>query len=301
MNEAAIRTRFDGAWNEVREFWDRLERGEASRDQDPQPRLAGQFFEYFLANHETELGRRALSTACTMWGNTASADAIDRALTRLDVRADYWEPVLHAVTNAYHRSGRTEAVIPLLQRYETILTRARSRSSLFLLLGRHHLRIGAAGVAHSYFERIVGLDARPSDVQEAEGGLYEIDTLATGNQAPRFEARTIDSELVRLVNLEGRVVCLDFCETTCGPCWREFSTLRTVNASFPVSDCQLVGISSDQDEAKLRSVIASEQLAWPQIREEVGWDGRRRNAEASRAGAFGFRAHRVRAAVDRFR
>jgi peroxiredoxin len=271
MDDTALEARLKTAWAEVSDFWARLQRGEAARAEDPQPRLAAELFAYFLNNRDTPAGRKALRTAFTMWGNTPSSDAVAGALTHLDTGADYWGTVLHGVSNAYARTGRADEIEPLLQHYEKMLTHPQSKNSLFLLLGGRYLRQGDATRATRYYEAIIALGVSRHAVQEAEGALYEITSLAIGQPAPVFEAVTIDGETVRLAELPGRVVCLEFWATDCGPCWTELPALRALHADCPRSDLQLIGISSDRDESELRSVMAREQLTWPQIREEVGW------------------------------
>jgi peroxiredoxin len=261
-------------WNQVDEFWRQLQRGETDRAADPQPQLAAEFFELFLEHRDTVIGRKALSTAFTMWGNTRSADAAQQALDSLDLEADYWGPVLHGVINACARSGRRDEILGILHRYESRLTHPRSKSSLLLNLGGRYLYADQPDKARAFYEEVRRLAVDPTSLREAEGALYEIGSLQVGMPAPQFEARTISGDTLRLSDLNGSVVCLDFWETECGPCWAEFPTLRMLYAEFPRPSFHLIGISSDRDAGALRDVINRERLAWPQVREEVQWQDR---------------------------
>jgi peroxiredoxin len=270
MESADIDVVVRNAWREVRQFWNDMQAGRSTREDDPQPRLASLLFRRFEEEADANAKRKAVTAAFMMWGNTGHAGAADEAIATLDVSADYWGHVLHGISNAYARSGRRSEIVPLLHRFEQLLTHPKSRAAVLLDLGRYYLRTQPDAAAPFYAE-VVRLAPDRQSILQAEGALYELQSLCEGHPAPDFTATTVDGETISLAGFRGSVVCLDFWESGCGPCWAEFPVLRSLHAEYPPPLLQLIGISSDQEVSAMSGVVQKEGMVWPQIREEVRW------------------------------
>ena len=66
-----------------------------------------------------------------------------------------------------------------------------------------------------------------------------------GKSAPEFELRTVDGKLVRLTELRGKVVVLDFWATWCLACVEELPILEQLQAEKAMSDVALFGVTEE--------------------------------------------------------
>lgn len=94
---------------------------------------------------------------------------------------------------------------------------------------------------------------------EREGGPARApDTRGlTGMAAPDGVVRTLDGDTLRLSDLRGRVVVVDFWATWCGPCRSIMPRLSTLAQAHGPEDLVVLGVS-DETDAVVRRFLATE-------------------------------------------
>ena len=86
-----------------------------------------------------------------------------------------------------------------------------------------------------------------------------------GDIAPDFEVRMFDGETVKLSNLRGCWVLLDFWATWCGPCVGETPYLKTVWDTYGDDPrFAMIGLSLDKDMEAPKKYAEAKQLGWIQ-------------------------------------
>ena len=93
-----------------------------------------------------------------------------------------------------------------------------------------------------------------------------------GDAAPEFEARTLDGDTLRLADLRGRHVLLEFWGTWCAPCVAYAPRLAALRDRYPEAELALVGVALD-DADSVRQFTEAHGQNWPQI-VEPNVDGR---------------------------
>jgi len=109
-----------------------------------------------------------------------------------------------------------------------------------------------------------------SDVkQKARGVLFKKSHLG---RPLNCEFTSIDGPRIRLADLAGKVVLLDFWASWCPPCRESLPTMREIYARFHTRGLDIVGVSFDMDLHKLRRFISQESMPWPQVADGLGWN-----------------------------
>jgi peroxiredoxin len=110
-----------------------------------------------------------------------------------------------------------------------------------------------------------GYTDEPFDVGEVP--VYLLPTLWVGMEAPDFEAQDAAGEIVRLSDLRGKWVLLDFWSTSCGPCIAELLFLREAyDACKGRPDFAMLGMSLDEDWETIERFMQREPMPWQHCR-----------------------------------
>jgi thiol-disulfide isomerase/thioredoxin/uncharacterized GH25 family protein len=86
-----------------------------------------------------------------------------------------------------------------------------------------------------------------------------------GEAVPDFSVETFAGETVKLSDLRGRYVLLDFWATWCGPCVAELPAVRRIYEAFGASQrLTILGLNLDDDRDHARRFAAERKLDWSQ-------------------------------------
>ncbi|NLE29733.1 MAG: redoxin domain-containing protein, partial [Phycisphaerae bacterium] len=99
-------------------------------------------------------------------------------------------------------------------------------------------------------------------------GMIELNIpkhLKTGTTAPDFEVKTLDGKTIKLSDLKGKYVLLDFWATWCGPCVAEMPHLKEIHKKFGSDEhFVMISLSLDNSPDDLKSFVEKNDLKWLQ-------------------------------------
>lgn len=109
-------------------------------------------------------------------------------------------------------------------------------------------------------------------------GLLQPEHALVGKPVPTLElpelagapATTKGGGKVRLDQLAGKVVVLDFWAPWCGPCRQEMPVLDGIAKRYAGQGVVVMGVLVDPDREGARDVLAHGKIGYPQLDDEVG-------------------------------
>jgi peroxiredoxin len=109
--------------------------------------------------------------------------------------------------------------------------------------------------------------------------------------APDFTLPAMDGSELRLSELKGQVVMVNFWATWCGPCRQEMPLLQQLQAKYEPLGFTLVGINVEPDSAGARAWLRNSPVTFPilfdrqnQVAERFGVQGMPSSVFIDRAG-----------------
>jgi cytochrome c biogenesis protein CcmG/thiol:disulfide interchange protein DsbE len=117
---------------------------------------------------------------------------------------------------------------------------------------------------------VLALNVEGSDPNVREGRFTGRDTIAPGfalvsdnATAPAFTLETLDGTPLRLSDLAGKAVVVNFWNTWCAPCIEEAPALKEFYERHKDEpDFAMVGIVRDDNAAEVREYVEAEGIGW---------------------------------------
>lgn len=147
-------------------------------------------------------------------------------------------------------AARSEEVLAVFEKLEKL-----APNSYYVLgeLARIHEELGNTELAEEYRKK-----ADP---------MSEL----VGKIVPNFSAIDLDGKPISLQQYQGKVVLLDFWAVWCGPCIGEMPNVKKVYETYKDQGFDIIGVSLDTDEARLRDYLKENDIQWRQIFSGQGW------------------------------
>ena len=92
----------------------------------------------------------------------------------------------------------------------------------------------------------------------------------TARPAPDFTLPLFDGTLLRLADLRGRPVLVDFWASWCVPCREEAATLEQVWQAYRATDLLFIGVGVQDREAAARAFLDEFAITYPNGRDTDG-------------------------------
>jgi peroxiredoxin len=104
---------------------------------------------------------------------------------------------------------------------------------------------------------------------DARGALTD-DGPVVGRPAPDFELSTADGELVRLSDLRGKVVFINFWATWCRPCKQELPDIEKLYEEKQSEGLEVIAINYEDSRADAVAYFTDGQLDMPMLLDRNG-------------------------------
>jgi thiol-disulfide isomerase/thioredoxin len=98
--------------------------------------------------------------------------------------------------------------------------------------------------------------------------------LKVGVKFPDFDEKDTSGKALSIAGFKGKVVLLDFWATWCGPCVAELPSVLKTYEKHHSNGFEIIGISLDQDQAKLSAFVKERKMAWVQYFDGKGWENK---------------------------
>lgn len=107
---------------------------------------------------------------------------------------------------------------------------------------------------------------------EAQKAAYDLQaSLKPGVQFPDFNEKDINGQPLSVAKFKGKIVLVDFWATWCGPCVAELPNVIAAYEKYHSKGFEVVGISLDESEERLKAFIAEHKMTWPQYFDGKKW------------------------------
>jgi len=131
-------------------------------------------------------------------------------------------------------------------------------------------------IKKDYPNTTVGRDADSiiSLIQQHEEIRKNRRTLTNGAKFPDFSEKDLLGNPLSVSKYEDKVVLVEFWATWCVPCVAELPNIIKAYKKHHADGFEVIGISLDQDEQKLKSFLKAKEIPWPQYFDGKEWQNK---------------------------
>lgn len=169
---------------------------------------------------------------------------------------------------AQHKGGNAEDLANVLRLKATVYWSVLDNSEKGIAVVRQ--------IQQDYPNTTVGRDADRiiSSIQQHEESRKIRRTLTNGAQFPDFSEKDLLGNPLSLAKYRDTVVLVDFWATWCVPCVGELPNVINAYNKHHAEGFEVIGISLDQDEQKLKRFLKTKDIPWAQYFDGKGWQNK---------------------------
>ena len=125
------------------------------------------------------------------------------------------------------------------------------------------LKYPRTNVSQSFRKQVNDLESAYNTFLNSNNGTRE---------APEISANNPDGKPIKLSDLRGKIVLIDFWASWCAPCRKENPTIVKLYEKYKDKDFTILSVSLDQDLINWRGAIKIDGLKWPNhVSDLKGW------------------------------
>ena len=109
-------------------------------------------------------------------------------------------------------------------------------------------------------------------VRQINDHIETLKKVAVGQPCTEVALPGPDGKILRLSQMKGNLVLIDFWASWCGPCRRENPYMVALYNEFRDRDFEILGVSLDQDRTDWINAIREDSLYWHQVSDLKGWN-----------------------------
>lgn len=148
---------------------------------------------------------------------------------------------------------------------------ARKLAMIGALAGFQQGKVGTGFLAMSeVYSKEFPLD-NPALLTQLSQQAGRMRSTTIGAEAPEIEMQTPEGETMKLSDLRGKYVLIDFWASWCGPCRRENPHVKKVYAKYKDQGFEIFGVSLDRDKNRWVKAIDDDDLPWPHVSDLRQW------------------------------
>jgi thiol-disulfide isomerase/thioredoxin len=123
--------------------------------------------------------------------------------------------------------------------------------------------------AEAYIEAFASKD--PASAASMQQEIQQLKAFMTGGVAPEFSQPDTSGVDLKLSDLRGKVLLVDFWASWCGPCRRENPNVVQMYNKYKDKGFDILGVSLDSNRDKWLDAIAKDGLIWRHVSDLKGW------------------------------
>ena len=221
-----------------------------------------------------------------MYETTEEAiEALEKGLQRETDNEQFFH-VYRTLVHLYIEVGREKDAEHLINRFKSII-KPDDLSAHFVLstmLGMANQHAEVLKVFENLEKRqpnnqrvldeLVRIHERLGNTERAAEYRKKADPMSEliGEVVPNFSATDLDGKPISLQDYRGKVVLLDFWAVWCGPCLTEIPNVKRVYDTYKDKGFDIIGVSLDTDETRLRNYLKKNNISWRQIFSGQKWN-----------------------------
>ncbi|MCC6399748.1 MAG: TlpA family protein disulfide reductase [Flavobacteriales bacterium] len=142
-------------------------------------------------------------------------------------------------------------------------------------LVRDQLRgtMGRSGFFTAFRDQVDRMEKQAQAMKQQEAEMQRLSNLIpVGGMAPEIAQQTPDGRTVRLSDLRGKVVLIDFWASWCKPCRMENPNVKKVYDRFHGKGFEILGVSLDRTKEAWVAAIQQDGLPWKHVSDLGFWN-----------------------------